>query len=240
MTSKRHRDEAERLPAGLDDEQVASWLLAHTDFFDRHAEVLEQITLHHQTHGKAVSLIEHQVQRLRDRNLQLQNRLKALLDTARENESRVMHLQDLARSLIVARNLVEVFKALEAGLKRDFSVDAVYLGLKSDHARAEPVKGLRFLTTEDPVCLGFKEFFRQPRPICGPLSERQLGLVFPGESDVLKSAAVMPLGKPVMLGMLVVASREPKRFRPDIGTLFLELIADLVAAATLVHLGQTT
>jgi len=240
MTSKRHRDEAERLPVELDDEQVAGWLLAHTDFFDRHAEVFEQITLHHQTHGKAVSLIEHQVSRLRDRNQQLQNRLKALLDTARENESRVMHLQDLARSLIVARNLVEVFKALEAGLKRDFSVDAVYLGLKSDHPRAEPVKGLRFLTAEDQVCVAFKEFFRHPRPVCGPLSERQLEAVFPGESGLLTSAAVMPLGKPVMLGMLVVASREAKRFRPDIGTLFLELIADLVAAATLVHLGQTT
>jgi uncharacterized protein YigA (DUF484 family) len=50
----------------------------------------------------------------------------------------------------------------------------------------------------------------------------------------------MPLGKPVTLGLLVLASREPKRFRPDIGTLFLELIADLVAAAALVHLGQDT
>ncbi|MGH8453453.1 MAG: DUF484 family protein [Nevskiales bacterium] len=239
MSSKRVRDaESDQAAPALDDEQVAAWLAANVDFFERHSDVLEAMTLHHPTSGKAISLIEHQVQRLRDRNRQLQNRLKALLDTARENESRVLHLQDLARALIVARNLSDVFKALETGLKRDFSVDAVYLGLKSDHARVSNVSGLHYLTEDDPVHAAFKDFFRQPRPHCGPLSERQLGQLFPDESGLLKSAAVMPLGKPVMLGMLVVASREPKRFRPDIGTLFLELIADLVAAASLVHLGQ--
>lgn len=239
MSSKRVRDaEAGRASPALDDEQVATWLAANTDFFVRHPDVLEEMTLHHEIGGKAVSLIEHQVQRLRERNHQLQSRLKTLLDTARENESRVLHLQDLARALIVARNPVEVFKALETGLKRDFSVDAVFLGLKSDHPRDSDLPGLQYLTEAAPVQGVFKEFFRQPRPICGPLSERQLGLLFPEESGLLKSAAIMPLGKPVMLGMLVVASREPKRFRPDIGTLFLELIADLVAAAALIHLGQ--
>jgi hypothetical protein len=239
MSSKRVRDTpAERATPSLDDEDVATWLIAHPDFFDAHGEVLEQMALRHRPGGKAVSLIEQQVQRLRERNRQLQNRLKALLDTARENESRVLHLQDLARSLIVARNLADVFKALDVGLRRDFSVDAVFLGLKSDHPRAEAQKGLHYLTDDSPIYGAFKDFFRQPRPLCGPLPERQLGALFPGEGGLMKSAAVMPLGKPVMLGMLAVGSREPKRFRPDIGTLFLELIADLVAAATLVHLGQ--
>jgi uncharacterized protein YigA (DUF484 family) len=239
MTSKRVRDtEAERTAPALDEEQVAAWLAAHADFFERHPDVLEQMTLHHETSGKAISLIEHQVQRLRERNRQLQSRLKTLLDTARENESRVLHLQDLARALIVARNLPEVFKALESGLRRDFSVDAVFLGLKSEHARDSGLRGLHYLTPEDAIAGAFADFFRQPRPVCGPLSERQLGLLFHEEPGMLRSAAVMPLGKPVILGMLAVASREPKRFRPDIGTLFLELIADLVAAAALVHLGQ--
>ncbi len=239
MSSKRVREpgSAQATPA-LDDEQVASWLAANTDFFVKHPEVLETLTLRHAVGGKAISLIEHQVQRLRDRNQQLQSRLKTLLDTARENESRVLHLQDLARALIVARNLTDVFKALEAGLKRDFSVDAIYLGVKSDHERVSEVPGLHYLTEKDSTHEVFKDFFRSPRPICGPLTERQLGLLFPDEAGLLKSAAIMPVGKPVMLGMLVVASREPKRFRPDIGTLFLELIADLVAAASLVHLGQ--
>jgi uncharacterized protein len=239
MSSKRVKESGagQAMPA-LEDEQVASWLADNTDFFERHPEALEAMTLRHATGGNAVSLIEHQVLRLRERNHQLQSRLKTLLDTARENESRVLHLQDLARALIVARNLVDVFKALEAGLKRDFSVDAVYLGIKSDHPRDSDVAGLHYLVEQDSAHEVFKDFFRSPRPICGPLTERQVGLLFPQEPGLLKSAAIMPLGKPVMLGMLVVASREPKRFRPDIGTFFLELIADLVAAAALVHLGQ--
>lgn len=239
MSSKRVKESGagQAMPT-LDDEQVASWLADNADFFERHPEALEAMTLRHATGGNAVSLIEHQVLRLRERNHQLQSRLKTLLDTARENESRVLHLQDLARALIVARNLTDVFKALDAGLKRDFSVDAIYLGIKSDHARDSDVAGLHYLVEQDSTYEVFKDFFRSPRPICGPLTERQVGQLFPDEPGLLKSAAIMPLGKPVMLGMLVVASREPKRFRPDIGTFFLELIADLVAAAALVHLGQ--
>lgn len=236
MTSRQARD-AKPEAAPLDDEQVAAFLAAHTDFFDRHPEALEGMVVHHST-GKAVSLIEKQVERLRDRNHTLQSRLKALLDTARENESRVLHLQDLARALIVARNIPDVFAALDARLRRDFSVDAVFLGLKTDSARDSALPGLRYLQLDDPVLTGFSDCFRLGRPVCGPMNEHQLGLLFPEEAGMLKSAAIMPLGKPVTLGMLVVASRDPKRFRSDIGTLFLELIADLVAAAILVHLGQ--
>ena len=231
------KSKTDRAAATLDDDSVAGYLAAHVDFFERHADLLETLTIPHES-GSAVSLIEKQVERLRSRNQQLQNRLKALLDTARENESRVLHLQALARALVVARNLPDVFVAIDRALKRDFSVDAVYLGLKTETARESSTAGLRYLLPDDPVFGAFREFFREGRPVCGPLTERQLKHLFPTEAAEIKSAAVVPLGKPVTLGMLVVASRDAKRFRPDAGTLFLELIAELVAAAALVHRGQ--
>src|SRR5690348_6319615 len=113
MTSRQSQDKQdEPTTTTLSDDQVAAFLAAHADFFDNHPDVLEEMVVHHSS-GKAVSLIEKQVERLRDRNHVLQNRLKALLDTARENESRVLHLQDLAAALIVARNLPDVFAALD-------------------------------------------------------------------------------------------------------------------------------
>jgi uncharacterized protein YigA (DUF484 family) len=179
MSSRQAKDAREAaVETGPSDEQVAAFLSANPDFFDRHAAVLDSMVVHHAS-GRAVSLIEKQVERLRDRNQTLQGRLKALLDTARENESRVLHLQDLARALIVARSLADVFTALDTRLKRDFSVDAVFLGLKSDHARTSSTPGLRYLPQDDEVLAAFGDCFRQGRPLCGPVQERQLTLLFP-------------------------------------------------------------
>ena len=66
-------------------EQVAAYLKAHKDFFVDHESLLADITIPHET-GKAVSLVERQVGVLRERNIELRERLTRLLDVAREND----------------------------------------------------------------------------------------------------------------------------------------------------------
>ena len=51
------------------------------------------------------------------------------------------------------------------------------------------------------------------------------------------SAAIVPLEKEKNLGMLVLGSRELERFQPRQGKVFLEMTADLVAAALRARLG---
>ncbi|MGI9321752.1 MAG: DUF484 family protein, partial [Thiogranum sp.] len=68
-----------------DTEQVASFLGNHPDFFNSHPELLTEIRLSHAT-GKAVSLIEKQVQVLRDQNQDLKNKLLELVDVAHDND----------------------------------------------------------------------------------------------------------------------------------------------------------
>ncbi len=47
----------------------------------------------------------------------------------------------------------------------------------------------------------------------------------------IASAAIVPLEKEKYLGMLALASRDPERFQPRQGKLFLEMTAELVSAA---------
>src|SRR4030065_1349468 len=68
------------------EEAVARYLEDHPDYFQRHPETLARILLTHETGGKAVSLIERQVQVLREQNQALQRQLRDLVNNAREND----------------------------------------------------------------------------------------------------------------------------------------------------------
>ena len=63
--------------------QVADYLRAHPDFFDRHAELLAALRIPHGA-GKAVSLVERQLGLLRGQSDQLRARLPELPDARQE------------------------------------------------------------------------------------------------------------------------------------------------------------
>ena len=70
---------------GLNDQQVLDHLRAHPDFFQKHATAIAELSLSHES-GNAVSLIEHQVAILRDRNMTMRRRMNELLQAARSND----------------------------------------------------------------------------------------------------------------------------------------------------------
>ncbi len=216
---------------GLTAEAVAEYLSENADFFERHPGALEHLVLEHAS-GSAVSLIERQIDILRNRNQQLQSRLTSLLDTARENENRVRQINNLARMLIAARSAAEVACGLQTCMAQDFGVDDVFLGIPGQ-GEAEQTSPLYYLHPEHDIVKEQANFFRMGQVICGPLTIEQNNQMFQHrtQSKTLRSAAFVPLGKPVTAGMLVLASCDDDRFTPEMGTLFLELLADLVATA---------
>ena len=62
-------------------------------------------------------------------------------------------------------------------------------------------------------------------------------LLFPKARPLPLSAAIVPLEKERNLGMLALAARDADRFQPKQGKYFLEMTADLVAAALRARLG---
>src|SRR3546814_11545717 len=76
----------------------------------------------------------------------------------------------------------------------------------------------------------FENFFRTRLIECGPIEADKAQLLFP-KSEAIQSAAIVPLEKEKSLGFVALGSRDAERFAPRQGKLFLELTADLVAAA---------
>lgn len=220
----------------LDDAQVVAFLKANPDFLARHPELFEVLELRHAA-GAAVSLIERQVEILRGKSGRLEDRLKALLDAARDNELRAANVHHLARSLIRAPTLAATVTALRKCLREDFNVDDCWVGINPGALKRHDIEGLHVLDPAGPVAKAFENFVRTRLLECGPLAEDKARLLFPQAKALPQSAAIVPLEKESGLGMLVLASADPQRFQPRQGRLFLDMTADLVAAAVRARLG---
>lgn len=219
----------------LDENEVAAYLQQNSDFLQRHPQVLDVLQVTHDA-GSAVSLIERQVDGLRQQNQKMHANLAQLMGTARDNELRVQHLNSLASVLIAA----DTPKALIDGLRRcvhqELSVDAIFLGvLGGDEV---DVGGIHPLQKDSVQMEGVTNAFRRGKPLCGPLSASQVEALFPESGDTApQSAALIPLGDDEVRGVLVLGSRDSKRFVPEMGTWFLELMGQLVTTACRRHLG---
>ena len=222
--------------AAMDDAQVVAFLKANPDFLARHPELFEILELRHAA-GAAVSLIERQVEILRGKSGRLEDRLKALLDAARDNELRAANVHHLARSLIRAPTLAATVTALRKCLREDFNVDDCWVGIAAGALKRHDIEGLHVLDPAGPVAKAFENFMRTRLVECGPLDEARARLLFPQAKVLPQSAAIVPLEKEKDLGMLVLASADPQRFQPRQGRLFLDMTADLVAAAVRARLG---
>lgn len=222
--------------SAVDEAQVVAYLRANPDFLARHPELLDLLELRHAS-GAAVSLIERQVEILRGKSLRLEDRLKTLLDAARDNESRAANVHKLARSLIRAPTLAATIAALRKCLREDFNVDEAWVGVSAGALKRHDIEGLHVIDPNGPVAKAFDNFFRTRLLECGPLPEDKAKLLFPQAKQPPRSAAIVPLEKEKDLGMLVLASADPERFQPRQGRLFLDMTAELLSAAVRARLG---
>lgn len=210
--------------------QVVAYLKAHPRLLTDHPQLLETLELAHST-GSAVSLIERQVELLRGKNARLEAHLNRLIETARDNESRADNVLRLARNLIRAPSLASIVVGLRASMREDFDIDEVFVGLNAGGYKRHDIEGVVPIEPAGSIARAYDNFIRTRLIECGPIAEDKAKLLFPKADKPVLSAAVVPLEKEKNLGMLALGSREAERFKPRQGKLFLEMTAELVAAA---------
>jgi len=208
-----------------DDTGVADHLRAHPDFFERHPEVLEQLQLPHQS-GAAISLIERQVSVLRERNLDMRQRLNALLTTARDNDKLFEKTKRLVLALLEAHQLSEVVDALYHSLAADFDVPFYNLVLLGE-ATALPASGARVVGL-DAAQQSIGALLRGNRAICGILRREELQFLFSDDAARIGSVAAVPLYRGRVFGVLAIGHGDPNHYRSSMGTLFLSYIAEVL------------
>jgi uncharacterized protein YigA (DUF484 family) len=216
--------------------QVASFLSNHPDFFDKHPGLLTELRLSHST-GKALSLIEKQVQVLRDQNQDLKNKLLELVDVAQDNNRLNDRMHQMTLDLLKAGSLVELLDALRDHLRNEFKADAIALHLPGLDETQQRETGATNLVIDATLKERFPTLCSEGKPQCGRLKQGQLDLIFKDQAAAIQSTAVVPLGEYAHSGLLAIGSREVNRFNPCMGTLFLSHLGELLSSLLENHNG---
>jgi uncharacterized protein YigA (DUF484 family) len=220
--------------AEIDEAAVASYLSATPEFFDRHAQLLAKIRLPDSRGGPStVSLLERQVEVLRERNRELERKVKDFIEVARENDALGSRVLAMARRLISARDRGHVVAAIEAALREDFGAGQSILVLASGKAPKglAETRFLRVVPADAPEMRSFETLFNAGKPRCGQLRDSQREFLFGADSAEIGSVALVPLGSKGSLGLLACGSHDSQRFNPTMSTDFLAHIGELIAAA---------
>jgi len=223
----------------LPEDQIADFLVAHPDFFERHGAVLARIKLPHQRGSAAISLVERQVLVLRDKHAALEKKLHELIEFGRANDAISDRVHRLTRRLLRARDAAGVVAALETSLREDFGASRwVLLATDATLTALASVNSAHFRVVPrgSPELKIFETFFESGRPRSGQIRDTQRDYLFGGEGSQVGSTVLIPLGERAALGLLAIASHDTERYLPTMSTDYLVRIGEIVTEAVLARL----
>lgn len=207
----------------LTDDMVRAYLTLNDDFLQRNPDMLDCLHIPHAS-GSAVSLVEKQVTVLREKNVEMRHRLKALTATAKDNDILFEKSRKLVLSLLEADSLEALYNAYQRAMAGEFGVENSSMILFGDYL--DVTDQCRVESGED-AKEQIGSLLRGGKPVCGSLREEHLSYFFPA-AGVVGSAAVMPLDGDLKLGLIAVGSSDPNHYNNTVGTLFLSQIADVI------------
>lgn len=201
------------------EELVAEWLRATPGFFERYADLFNEIRIKHPHEDRAISLQERQMTVLRTQNQELNRRLSEMLHFGSRNDKTQQSLVAWLMRLMKANNKSDVEEAIAAGLAEVFEVDAALL-LAPNSAFGPWI--------DTPMCGSAKELAAASVDLLA--SQTKI------EPEWQSMVAIgLPLGKSIGINqspaVLLLASKDETRFTADMGAFYLRQIAELSAAS---------
>ena len=207
----------------LNDEVVRDYLKEHTDFFQRHPDMLDYLHISHGS-GSAVSLVEKQVSVLRERNMEMRRRLNSLTENARNNDRLYESTRALILKLLDTRSREDLGSVFHASMHADFAVERASIILFGDpdsstgHCRVEAA---------DTARIEIGALLKNRKATSGALRKQELSYLFPGAGDI-GSAVVVPLHNGNELGVIAIGNSDAGHYNSNMGTLFLGHIAEVL------------
>jgi uncharacterized protein YigA (DUF484 family) len=216
------------MTAQLDSDSVARFLANNPHFFEEHVELISKLKLTSPIGSRTVSLQERQMEVLREK-IKIQDlRFAELMRVAQENDAIIDKFHSWTRSLLLARNDVDLPHVLIDGLRSIFSVPQATLriwGVTQEFSHtwfaAEVSSDARIFSN------GLSA------PYCGPNDDFEAASWLE-DAALIKSVAILPLRSSPendAFGLLVLGSPDPDRFTTDMATDFLVKIGETSGAA---------
>jgi len=210
----------------MDATAVAGYLKENPAFFEDYADLIAEIFVPHPHGGHAIPIAERQIVTLREKNTELENRLRELIKFGSENDQIAEKLHRSTLALFTAPDLETTLAVLYHSLKEDFGVPQVASRLWGRVPEQSYLPELAATTME------LREYADQVgAPYCGPQAPFEARDWFE-RGDLWRSFAFLPLRTAHTFGLLGLASEDPERFYAGMGTVYLTRLAELASIAT--------
>lgn len=211
-------------------EDVASYLQQHPEFFEQYADALAEIAIPHPHGGRTISISERQILTLREKSKQLEGKLREIIQFGEENDVIGEKIHRLTLALLGARDISAALNSVYLNLREDFAVPHVALRVWRTDGRAD-------LPEFAPVSGAVRDFAASlTHPYCCAHAMVDTATLFGEAAPHLRSFSYVPLRDGEAFGLLALASENPQRFYPEMGTLYLKRLGELIAAALARHL----
>ncbi|MGE5791736.1 MAG: DUF484 family protein [Bacteroidota bacterium] len=212
--------------SALKPDEVARWLRENPVFFEEHAALLTEIQVPNPHGGQAIPLSDRQVVSLREKAKALEAKLAELIQFGEENDVISEKVHRLAVAMLSARTLNTVLHELYYNLREDFAIP---------HASLRLWRGMGDLPEFGAASDELREFAAGlEAPFCGPNANFEAAGWFGDATPHIRSVAFIPLRElDETFGMLAFAAEDLLRFYPEMGTLYLKRIGEMVSAALL-------
>ncbi|MEO8343402.1 MAG: DUF484 family protein [Gallionella sp.] len=198
-------------------EEVVQYLQNNPQFFEEHVDTLTQINLPHPHGGRTISLSERQLLALREKNKELEKKLREMISFAHDNDALQHKVHEFVVALFAARELATLQEMIPHLLRDIFAIPHAALRLWQTHPPSAEV-------------LSFAD--AQAQPVCLHHAAHDTATWFGEPAAQLHSYAYLPLhAGSDTIGLLILASEDKQRFYPEMGTVFLQRIAEAVESA---------
>ena len=198
----------------INDKDVELYLLKNTDFFLTRESIVSELNFKHSP-GKAESLLERQVRKLRSEQKDLLDNLSVYLSNASENEDLFSKSKALVLKVVTAEDEDTLIELMSKSLKKIFDVDAAYLKFfnNSEMNGLEESTGMTFSAGETKH---------------GSFATEKIQILF--GDDSIKSVVISVFKNKNKIGLLLIGSKDKTRYLGDEDTTFIEFIRDIAEA----------
>ena len=196
----------------LDPKDVELFLLDNLDFFKTRESLVGEMKFKH-SNSSASSLLERQINKLRDEQSDLMDLLSSFVNTAQLNEDLFMKSKELTLSILGASSKDEIKETVQKSFTENFGVNNCKLDFYSNTAIAD---------IEDKTGMSF----HKGAVHCVSFSKEKMEFLF---KDVkVESVALAVLIHNKEIGILMLGSYDRTRYLGDEDTTFIEYIRDIL------------
>ena len=213
----------------LGEDQITAYLHENPQFFEHHPALLAKMYLPSLHGNGTVSLAERQQLAQRDRIRVLEVKLSELMQFGEENDDISNKVHRLSLGLLATQSFEVLMQLLTHTLREDFQVPYVGVRLWASPQDSADSGNIVFQPVDPELPAWTQNLIA---PYCGHKPGLALDNWF-DEAATPKSFALIALRGEKVFGLLAMASDDERRFYPEMGTLYLKRIGELVSAALL-------